>query len=302
MIHTHHAATTTPVNVDAALPEQLQGLADAVATYLHPVAAQPGRIGVSYSGGVDSATLAALIARAIGRERTVLVMGISPSMARRELRFARRQAKQLGLELIEIDTDELSDPRYVANPASRCYFCRDELFTKISDEVADAYNLVAVAYGENADDQTRIDRPGARAAREHDVLYPLAACHITKTQVRNIASALGIAAATKPAAPCLASRIPHGQPVTIDKLRAIDAAEDAVLNAGFSDCRVRHHGDIARIEVPEDELSALSDTQLRRDVVDGVKAAGFTHVVVDLEGLRSGMFTLTVLNRSDDAR
>ena len=192
-------------------------------------------------------------------------------------------------------THELDNPSYTANPVDRCYHCKDELFTRIEDAEAARLGLAVVAYGENADDAQRMDRPGARAAREHAVAHPLADAGATKEDVRAIARAFGLASADKPAAPCLASRIPHGEEVTAAKLDQVDVAEDAVLAAGFTDCRVRHHGTVARVEVPADELGRLADAELRRALVDGVRAAGFAHVAVDLEGIRSGAFTLQIM-------
>lgn len=282
------------------LPSDLQAIADAVAHDL--VDAGAGRVGVAYSGGVDSTVLAALVARAIGAQNTVLLLGVSPSLARRERRLAHRQADQLGLPLMEVATDELSNPSYARNPVDRCYHCKDELFTILGTRVVREFALDAIAYGENADDRQRPDRPGSRAAAEHRVLHPLAAAGATKAQVRAIASALGLASALKPAAPCLASRIPHGQEVTADKLHAIDLAEDAVLDAGFSDCRVRHHGSIARIEVPVDEFALLTDATRRAELLQRVRAAGFDHATLDLAGIQSGTFTLSLLSRRPEAQ
>lgn len=256
-----------------------------------------GRLGVAYSGGVDSTVLAALATRALGPEKVVLLLAVSPSLSRREHRLALRQAELLGLELVEVPTDELSRPDYASNPVDRCFHCKDELFTRIDEEHTTRLGIAAVAYGENADDALRPDRPGAAAATAHHVLKPLASAGITKQQVREIARAFGLPSADKPAAPCLASRIPHGQPVTAEKLAQIDAAEDAVLQAGFTDCRVRHHGDLARIEIPSDELPRLTDTQLRNRLVAQVREAGFAHVTVDLDGIRSGALTLQLLSR-----
>lgn len=255
----------------------------------------PPRVGVAYSGGVDSSVLAALTARAVGADRTVLLLGVSPSLARRERRLAHRQADQLGLRVVEIATEEIDNPSYSANPVDRCYFCKDELFTKLDTEVVDALDLDVIAYGENADDSARPDRPGARAAREHQVRHPLSAAGASKADVRRVADELGLMTAQKPAAPCLASRIPHGQPVTAEKLAAIDAAEDAVLAAGFSDCRVRHHGDVARIEVPTAEFALIADDERRRQLLEDVRAAGFAHATLDLAGIQSGAFTLQIL-------
>ena len=287
------STTTSPLQ---ALPAPLRAKVDDVVRQLRAAAGDTGRIGVAYSGGVDSATLAALTAEAVGRERTVLLLAVSPSLARRERRLAHAQAATLGLELVEVATHELDNPSYTANPVDRCYHCKDELFTLIEDAEAARLGLAVVAYGENADDTQRVDRPGARAAREHAVAHPLADAGATKEDIRAIARAFGLASADKPAAPCLASRIPHGEEVTAAKLDQIDAAEDAVLAAGFTDCRVRHHGTVARVEVPADELGRLADAELRRALVNGVRAAGFAHVAVDLEGIRSGAFTLQLMD------
>ena len=268
-------------------------LAQAVAAQLDGI----GRVGVAYSGGVDSATLLALAVRALGADRVVAVLGISPSLARRERRLAHETARVIGARVVEIATHEGERPEYVANDVDRCFFCKDELFTRISDELVDELGLDAVAYGENADDAERPDRPGAGAATAHRVLRPLAQAGATKEQVRSVARALGLPVADKPAAPCLASRIPHGEAVTPEKLRQVEDLEDAVLEAGFSDCRVRHHGTIARLELPVDELTRAVQPELRARLLGAGKEAGFGHVVLDLDGIRSGQFTLQILRK-----
>ncbi|MDO5678187.1 MAG: ATP-dependent sacrificial sulfur transferase LarE [Propionibacteriaceae bacterium] len=285
-------------DLHAPLPAELQRIADGVAADL---ASPTAKVGVAFSGGVDSTVLAALTARAVGNENTVLLLGISPSLAKRERRLAHRQAEQLGLQLVEVATNELANPHYAANPVDRCYFCKDELFTVLDTRVAGELGLDAIAYGENADDASRPDRPGSRAAAEHRVLHPLAAAGATKADIRSIAVELGLQSALKPAAPCLASRIPHGEPVSAEKLLAVDLAEDAVLAAGFSDCRVRHHGSIARIEVPSDEFHLIADTAVREELLRRVKDAGFDHATLDLGGIQSGKFTLTLLNKRPEA-
>ncbi|GAA1395570.1 ATP-dependent sacrificial sulfur transferase LarE [Luteococcus peritonei] len=256
-----------------------------------------GRLGVAYSGGVDSATLTALAVDALGSGRVVAVMGVSASLAASERELARATARQIGVELVEVETHEQDNPAYAANGADRCFHCKDELFTRIDDELVARLGLVAVAYGENADDALRPDRPGSRAATDHRVLRPLADVGLTKHQVRAVARAFGLQVADKPAAPCLASRIPHGEPVTPEKLRQVDQAETALRAAGFSDGRVRHHGSIARLELPVEEFCLLTDPERRRALLAEVRAAGFAHVTVDLAGIQSGAFTLQVLNR-----
>lgn len=276
------------------LPSHLEQLARGVAADLID-GARPPRVGVAYSGGVDSAVLGALVARAVGPDNTVLLLGVSPSLARRERRLAHRQAEQLGLRVAEVTTNELDNPDYAANPVDRCYHCKDELFSVLDQHVVAELELDVVAYGENADDAARPDRPGSRAAREHRVRHPLAAAGATKADVRAIAAHLGLTSASKPAAPCLASRIPHGEPVTAEKLAAVDAAEDAVLAAGFSDCRVRHHGTVARVEVPTEEFGLIADDARRARLDRAIREAGFQHVTFDLAGIQSGAFTLTLL-------
>lgn len=293
---------TATVDLHGALPAPLERIATSVADDLVRDAVGMPRVGVAYSGGVDSAVLAALTARAVHADHTILLLGVSPSLARRERRLAHRQADQLGLRVVEVATRELDNPSYRANPVDRCYHCKDELFTRLDTRVAAELGLDVVAYGENADDALRPDRPGSRAAREHRVRHPLARAGATKADVRAVATHLGLHVAAKPAAPCLASRIPHGQEVTAEKLAAIDAAEDAVLDAGFSDCRVRHHGESARIEVPTEEFGLLADHDRRARLLAAVRSAGFRHATVDLAGIQSGAFTLTLLRSRPEAR
>ncbi|HEY3545975.1 MAG TPA: ATP-binding protein, partial [Propionicimonas sp.] len=193
---------------------------------------------------------------------------------------------------------EGDNAEYRANGPDRCFHCKDELFTRISDEVADRYSLSAIAYGENADDALRPDRPGSQAATNHRVLRPLADAGLDKAAVREVARALGLASADKPAAPCLASRIPHFQEVTPEKLRQIDKAESAVRALGFSDARVRHHGDIARLELPVADLPHAVSVGVREQLLKAVSSAGFRFVSLDLGGIQSGAFTLPLVTRA----
>jgi pyridinium-3,5-biscarboxylic acid mononucleotide sulfurtransferase len=253
------------------------------------------RLGVAFSGGVDSSVLLALAARVLGADRVVALLGVSPSLAASERTAAHRVAEEIGVRLVEIATNEGDREAYRANGPDRCFHCKDELFSRIGDGVASAHGLDAIAYGENADDARRPDRPGAQAATQHAVLRPLADAGMTKADVRAIARALGLTVADKPAAPCLASRIPHHQPVTAAKLRQIDQAEDAVRRLGFEDLRVRHHGDVARLELPAADLARAVSDPLREQVLRAVRAAGFRFVAVDLRGIQSGAFTLDLL-------
>ena len=255
----------------------------------------PDRLGVAFSGGVDSSVLLALAGRALGPTRTLAILGVSPSLASDERSAAHAVSAAIGVPLIELETHEGDNPDYRANGPDRCFHCKDELFTRISDEVADRYHLSAIAYGENADDARRPDRPGSKAATNHRVLRPLADAGLDKAAVREVARALGLASADKPAAPCLASRIPHFQEVTPEKLRQIDAAESAVRTLGFTDARVRHHGEVARLELPVADLPRAVTDGVRDQLLTAVRSAGFRFVSLDLAGIQSGAFTLPLV-------
>jgi uncharacterized protein len=253
-----------------------------------------GRLGVAFSGGVDSATLLALAVRALGAGHVVALLGVSPSLAVDERAAAHDVARFIGVPVVEVHTREGDRPAYRANGPDRCFHCKDELFSTIDAEVLDRHGLDRIAYGENADDVRRPDRPGARAATQHAVLRPLADAGLDKAAVRRVARALALPCAEKPAAPCLASRIPHHEPVTPEKLVQIEDAERALRVLGFTDCRVRHHGDVARVELPTGEI-ARAVTDLRDEVRRAVVAAGFRFVAVDLGGIQSGAFTLPLV-------
>ena len=259
------------------------------------------RLGVAFSGGVDSSVLLAAAARTLGADRVVAVLGVSPSLAADERAAAHDIARFVGVPLVEVETYEGDRPEYRANGADRCFHCKDELFARIGDDVAAAHRLDAVAYGENADDTRRPDRPGSRAATNHRVLRPLSDAGLDKAAVRRLARAWALPSADKPAAPCLASRIPHHSEVTPEKLAQIETAEAALRALGFADLRVRHHGDIARIELGTADLIRAAAEPLRRQVRQAVVGAGFRYAALDLGGLQSGDFTLTVLRRDPAA-
>jgi uncharacterized protein len=253
------------------------------------------RLGVAFSGGVDSSLLLALATRILGVERVVALLGVSPSLAAEERTAAHETARQVGVQLVEVMTYEGDRPEYQANGPDRCFHCKEELFSRIDDGVAKQHRLDAIAYGENADDARRPDRPGANAATNHKVLRPLADAGMTKLAVRAVARALGLQVAEKPAAPCLASRIPHHHLVTPTKLSQIDRAESALRRLGFAELRVRHHDDIARIELPPTDLIRAVSDPLRMKVLDAVRGAGFRFVAVDVGGIQSGAFTLPLV-------
>ena len=254
----------------------------------------PALLAVAFSGGVDSSVLLALALRHLGTDRVVAVLGVSDSLGSDEHASALQIASDLGAQVVELPTREMEDPSYRANGPDRCFHCKSTLFSQISEELVSAYGIDAVAYGENADDALRPDRPGAQAATNHHVLRPLAQAELTKEMVRRLARELGLSVADKPAAPCLASRIPHYEEVTAEKLSQVDAAEQGVKALGFSDVRVRHHGDIARIEVPIEELPHA--VEVRSRLVSVVRRAGFRYATLDLAGIQSGAFTLSAVH------
>jgi uncharacterized protein len=254
-----------------------------------------GRLGVAFSGGVDSSVLLALAARTLGADRVVAILGVSPSLAADERLAAHGVARVVGVPVVEIETREGARAEYRANGPDRCFHCKDELFTRIADSVVAAHGLDAVAYGENADDARRPDRPGSRAATQHRVLRPLADLGLTKADVRRVARAFALPCADKPAAPCLASRIPHFAEVTPAKLAQVEKAEAALRRLGFGDLRVRHHGEVARIELGEADLVRAVTEPLRPLVQAAVVEAGFRFAAVDVGGVQSGAFTLPLV-------
>jgi pyridinium-3,5-biscarboxylic acid mononucleotide sulfurtransferase len=273
---------------------------DGTLTRLARLLADVNRLGVAYSGGVDSSVLMSLAARLLGPANVVALLGVSPSLASDERAGAHEVAAAVGVPLVEVATHEGDVAAYRRNGPDRCFHCKDELFSRISDEVVDRLGLDAVAYGENADDARRPDRPGSRAATAHAVLRPLADLGLTKADVRALARELGLPNADKPAAPCLASRIPHYAEVDPAKLAQVEAAEHALRTLGFVDCRVRHHGDIARVELPEEDLVHAVSPSVRGPVIAAVRAAGFRFVTIDLAGIQSGAFTLPLVAVTND--
>lgn len=252
------------------------------------------RLGVAYSGGVDSAVLLAIAVRTLGPANTLGILGVSPSLAADERRAAHETAAFIGAGVIEAATREGDRTAYRANGPDRCFHCKDELFT-VTTTLAAQHGLTAIAYGENADDVIRPDRPGSRAATEHGVLRPLADAGMTKADVRALAAAWGMPCADKPAAPCLASRIPHFSEVTPEKLAQVEAAEAALRALGFADSRVRHHGEVARVELLDADLARAVASPVRELVLGAVRAAGFRFVALDLGGIQSGAFTLPLV-------
>ena len=242
---------------------------------------------VAFSGGVDSALVLHVASQELG-ERAVGITARSESLAEREHRAALAFAASVEARHEVIETRELHDPAYAANPVDRCYFCKRELYSKLA-EIASERGLAAIVDGYNRDDEGDW-RPGRRAAREFEVRSPLYEAGLRKADVRALAQRLGLDVWDKPALACLSSRFPYGTPITLELLRRVDRAEQAVHDAGFRACRVRHHGEVARIEVPPADLASFADPECRQRVVDGVRAAGYRFVTLDLAGYVSGGF------------
>jgi pyridinium-3,5-biscarboxylic acid mononucleotide sulfurtransferase len=246
---------------------------------------------LGFSGGVDSAYLASVAAEALGTERVLAVIGRSASYPEEQWRVARDVAEHVGLRVEEIDTEEMSDPRYVSNPSNRCYFCKTELWDKLVP-LARERGFAVVIDGTNADDVGG-HRPGMRAAREHGVQSPLADVGMTKRDVREQSRLRGLPTWSRPSAPCLSSRLQYGLHVTSERLRQVECAERALRDLGISgDLRVRHHGDLARVELSRDMLALWLAPVPLRMIVASIRAAGFARVAVDLRGFRSGSLNI----------
>jgi uncharacterized protein len=248
---------------------------------------------IAFSGGVDSALLLQIALRTLRHDEVLAITGRSPSVPARELHDVATLAAALGARHEFLDTAEFEDPNYLANPANRCYFCKDELYGRLGP-LARARGFRSVLSGTNADDLSDY-RPGLQAAGEHDVRAPLAEAGITKSELRRIGAALGLALHDKPASPCLSSRIPYGEPVTPEKLARIDAAETLLRELGFRECRVRHHHELARLEVAPGDLARFADAALRARVDQKLRDLGFRYVTLDLRGFRSGSLNEVLL-------
>jgi uncharacterized protein len=254
-----------------------------------------GRLLVAYSGGIDSAYLAWAAHRALG-ENMLAVIADSPSLARTHLADAIAFANEQGLPLEVIQTSELDRPDYVRNDGQRCFQCKDELFG-VMEQLRAERGFDAIAYGVNVDDQGDF-RPGQQAAKLHHVAAPLLKAGLTKREIRDLAREAGLRVWDKPASACLSSRIEYGRPVTREALEVVERGEDAIRMLGFRQFRVRHHGDIVRIEIAREELERALDPAVAAQFTAIFKQLGFKFVTLDLEGFRSGsMNTLLPLDQ-----
>ena len=243
-----------------------------------------GSVIVAYSGGVDSAYLAVIASRTLG-DRAVAVTADSPSYPERHRQMAADIARQFGLRHEVIQTSELDRPEYRANPTNRCYYCKHELYTHLSRIAAD--RRAVVVDGNNADDRGDY-RPGRQAAREFGVRSPLDEVNLTKEEIRGLSKRAGLPTWDEPASACLSSRIPYHNEVTDEKLRMIERAEQSLRELGFRVCRVRHHDDLARVEIARDEMARALEPEVAVAIVRELKAAGYRHVCLDLQGYRTG--------------
>jgi uncharacterized protein len=255
---------------------------------LHALESRLGQLGklmVAYSGGVDSAFLAATAHRVLGKG-VLAVLADSPSLARRDFDEACAFARDQEIPLHIIATEELSRPEYQRNDANRCFHCKDTLFEAM-EALGPKLGFERIAYGMNADD-TRDYRPGQRAAEEHAVLAPLAEAGLTKSEVRALAKAAGYPLWDRPAAPCLASRVEYGRAVTREVLEQVEKAEESLRRLGFTELRVRHHGELARVEIARAELPRALTMEMLDAIAAALKQAGFQYVTLDCTGFRSG--------------
>lgn len=243
---------------------------------------------VAYSGGVDSVFLARVAHDVLGK-KSLAVIADSPSLPRAELAEALAVAEQFGIPVRVVHTKEFANPDYLANPVNRCYFCKHELFTEL-EPLARTEGFAVIAYGENASDAADF-RPGAKAASEFQVRAPLKEAGLTKAEIRELSAELGLPTADKAQMACLSSRIPHGEAVSPEKLRMVEAAEGVLRGMGFHDVRVRHHelpsrGSLARIEVGPGEMGRLFEDDNGLRISEALKKLGYAHVTLDLQGYR----------------
>jgi uncharacterized protein len=252
-----------------------------------------GSVVVAYSGGVDSAYLACIAHATLG-DGAVAITADSPSYPERHRRMAVEIAERFGLHHEIIRTSELDRPEYRANPANRCYFCKHELYTHLARIAGDRHAIVVD--GNNADDRGDY-RPGRQAAREFGVRSPLDEVDLRKDEIRELARRAGLPTWDEPASACLSSRIPYHQEVTDEKLRMIERAETVLHGMGFRVCRVRHHDELARIELGRDELERALDSDTSAEIVRALKAIGYRYVTIDLQGYRTGSLNEGLLLR-----
>ncbi len=258
---------------------------------LRDILKQMGSVAVAYSGGVDSSLLAQAAYDVLG-ERTLAVTAVSETYSQRERLQCNKLAKHIGIRWIILVTEELSCEEFAQNPKNRCYYCKRELYSKLTKLARDE-GLTWVADGSNADDDGDY-RPGRISAKEHGVRSPLWEAALTKSDIRTLSRRLGLPSWNNPASPCLASRLPYGERITQQKLRMVEQAEEWLREEGFIICRLRHHDLLARIEVPPEELPRLLEDGRRERLVEKLKGLGYIYITIDLAGYRSGSLNETL--------
>jgi len=252
-----------------------------------------GSVAVAFSAGVDSTFVLKVAIDTLGPQRVVAVTGQSDSLARAEFDEACRLAEQLGAEHCIIETDEFENPDYLDNPSNRCYYCKTSLYTHL-EAFIEARGLAAIINGINADDLGDF-RPGIQAGKEHGVRAPAAEAGMTKHDIRVLSERFGLPTYDKPASPCLSSRIQYGEAITSEKLRRIEAAEEFLHEMGIRECRVRHHDNLARIEVPLESFEKLTAPDAAARVERRFRELGYHYVTLDLRGFRSGSMNEVIL-------
>ena len=281
-----------------ATPSTLDQKLSALRDYMRSL----GSVLVAYSGGVDSGLLAWVAHQELG-DRMLAVLADSPSLARSQKHDALAFAEEHAIPLTVLDTAELSNPDYVRNDGARCFHCKDELF-RVMEQFRQGTHYQTIAYGVNVDDQGDY-RPGQAAAQQHGVVAPLLHAGLTKADIRQAARDAGLRLCDKPASPCLSSRIAYGHPVTTKALSAVEQGEEALRELGFEQFRVRHHGEIVRLEIARNDLPRAMNPEMAVEFTRIFKALGFKYVTLDLEGFRSGsmndILPLEVLQSSRSA-
>ncbi|MCH8963654.1 MAG: ATP-dependent sacrificial sulfur transferase LarE [Planctomycetes bacterium] len=243
-------------------------------------------VAVAFSAGVDSTLVLKVALDTLGSPKVIAATGDSESLARAEFDEARRLTEQLGAQHVVLETDEFQNEDYLANPENRCYYCKTTLYTHLDKYIAE-HGINAIVNGINADDYGDW-RPGIQAAEEHQVRAPIAEAGITKAEVRTLSEWLGLPTFDKPASPCLSSRVQYGEQITPEKLGMIERAEALLKSLGFRECRVRHHNNLARIEVPLEDIAKITEPETRARIDACFRELGYNYVTVDLRGFRSG--------------